>query len=144
MIYDLTNNLMSTGTMDSLTKLALATLWRRTLTNIITILAKAAKAMWSLKEDHRRNDLPTSRKRGCFPDIRPYLRAQRRRIGSLHSSSLNLKKGSTAECVRKRLYRISSRRRTYASTLQSPLMNHHIFSHYVGYNRTRRNLGNEP
>ena len=44
MIADLITR-MSTGTLDSPTKLAVANLWRKTLMNIITILAKATKAM---------------------------------------------------------------------------------------------------
>jgi hypothetical protein len=59
-IADLSTRI-STGLLDSPTKLSNANLWKRTLTTILKILAKAAKEMWAVKEDHRRNNISAQR-----------------------------------------------------------------------------------
>jgi hypothetical protein len=157
MIMELTSR-MNSGPLDSSSKLAVANLWRRTLLKILTILAKAAKAMWSIKENHRRNELPVQqstglgscKKRHRLPDIRPYLRAQRRRIGSLHSPSLNLEEGSiddllnsdtsTVACTGTRLQRLSSVQRALPVAPHPPSLNHHHFFSLCRRHQNRKKM----
>ena len=44
--------------LDTAARISAANLWRRTLKTVLTILSKAAKAMWAAKEDARRNGIP--------------------------------------------------------------------------------------
>ena len=112
--------------LDTASKISASNLWKRTLRTMLTILSKAVKAMWSIKEADRRNELVIQRdiiphqrrKRRRLPDIRPYLRDLRRRIGPLTINTILLEENpiddllrqdsATAPCTTSRLRRLSS------------------------------------
>ena len=133
--------------LDNPSRIAEANLWKRTLKAILTILAKAAKSIWALKEEDRRNPLTNQRcivprphrctKRQQLPDIRPYLRIQRRRIGHIHAAPLDLDAGpiddilnadkATLPCNATRLRRVADSTHSTTTTRQNTHRPHHNF-----------------
>ena len=142
--------------LDSPSKISASNLWTRSLKAILTVLAKAAKAMWSVKEAHRRADvagqsipLPPSnhRKRSHQTDIRRYCKRQKMRTGSLLLSDLSfddtptttlLEEPSTLPLRGTRLRRTSS---SHITRLQSqvPTANHH--SYFRSHRQRQDQLG---
>ena len=136
------------GPLDSASKISASNLWKRTLRTILTILSKAAKAMWAVKEEARRNDIAVQRnsvlsqrrKRRRLPDIRPYLRDLRRRIGPITTTvlleedpidDLLQRDSATAPCTTSRLRRLSSLLPTPKPTSTArptPTPHHNFFS----------------
>jgi hypothetical protein len=115
--------------LDTSIRLTSANLWKRSLKTILAILMKAAKTMWSIKEEVRRGELGLQRtleiqsRRGIKRGRQSYIRL----IGYLQCPPLSFEEGSidvilsndsaTAPSVAtRRLQRISSRLPSTLST----------------------------
>jgi hypothetical protein len=142
--------------LDSPSRITASNLWTRSLKAILTILAKAAKAMWSVKEAHRRADttgqpiplpLTNHRKRSYQADIRRYCKRQKTKTGSLLLSDISLDDTPTATLLEEpttlpprgtRLRRTGSLHRTRLQS-QVRTANHH--SYFQSHRRRQDQLG---